>query len=372
MKIAMIGQKGIPAKSGGVERHVEEIAKRLVEMQQSVTVYCRSTYETDSIDDYQGINIRKIKTMDNKNLDAIVYTYRATQDAIKNKFDVIHYHAIGPGSLCFIPKYKGIKTVVTVHGLDWQRGKWGRFGRAYLKFGEYVTGRKANKIITVSENLKGYFMNKYKRDEKDIFFIPNGVNFMEAKNANIIRKFGLEENQYILFLARLVPEKGAHYLIEAYNRINTDKKLVIAGGSSYTDEYVNSLKKLAEINKNIIFTGNVGGDLLTELYSNCFLYVLPSDIEGMPITLLEAMSFGKCCLVSDIPENNGVINSNNIGETFKSGDIGDLTRKLKALICNEELVLSRGECCKGIIENIYNWNKVAESTLEVYRLLAKV
>ena len=371
MKIAMIGQKGIPAKSGGVARHVEEIAKRLAAMQQSVTVYRRSTYEGESIDTYEGINIREIKTIDNKNLDAIVYTYKATLDAIKNKFDIIHYHAIGPASLCFMPKFKGIKTVVTVHGLDWQRGKWGRLGKAYLKLGEHVTGKRADKIITVSENLKYYFLEKYKRKEEDIFFLPNGVNFTEPKSPNIIRDFGLEGNQYILFLARLVPEKGAHYLIEAYNKLHTDKKLVIAGGASYTDSYVEELKKLGQVNKNVIFTGKVSGDLLKELYSNCYFYVLPSDIEGMPLTVLEAMSFGKCCLVSDIPENSAVISSETIGETFKHSDIYDLSRKLNFLLNNEELVSRKGEYSKGIIENNYNWDMIAENTLNVYRLLVK-
>ena len=371
MKIAMIGQKGIPAKSGGVERHVEEIAKRLVRAQNSVTVYRRSTYDTERIDNYDGINLKDIKTIDNKNLDAIVYTYRATMDAIKNKFDIIHYHAIGPASLCFIPKYKGIKTVVTVHGLDWQRGKWGKFGKAYLKFGEYVTGKRSDKIITVSENLKGYFIDKYKRNEEDVFFIPNGVNFTEAKNANKIRNFGLKENEYVLFLARLVPEKGAHYLVQAYNKLHTDKKLVIAGGASYTDGYVDRLKKLSQPNKNIIYTGNISGDLLTELYSNCYIYVLPSDIEGMPLTLLEAMSFGKCCLSSDILENTGIIKDENMGETFKRGDVDDLIRKLNFLLDNKQLVSSKGEYSKKIIEKTYNWDNVAESTLNVYRFLTK-
>ncbi|MDP4142961.1 MAG: glycosyltransferase family 4 protein [Bacillota bacterium] len=365
MKIAMIGQKGIPAKDGGVERHVEEIATRLAQQKHEITVYCRSTYMNNEIDVYKGVNLKNIKTIDNKNLDAIVYTFKSTMDALNKGFDAFHYHAIGPASLCFIPSLKKKKVIVTVHGLDWQRAKWGKFAKLYLKFGEYMTGKYATKIISVSENLREYFIEKYHRKEEDVIFIPNGVNMCNPEQPELIKNYSLEKDNYILFLARLVPEKGVHYLIEAYNQLNTYKKLVIAGGTSFTEDYLEKLMVLANNNPNIIFTGNVDGKLKNELYSNCYIYVLPSDIEGMPLTLLEAMSYKKCCLVSNIPENINVIKDN--GAVFEKSSIEDLKEKIELLLDNEERVREKGlNAYKDISQN-YNWSQIINSMQDLYR-----
>lgn len=367
MKIAMIGQKGIPAEAGGVERHVEEIASRLVKRNHEVTVYCRSTYGEYSGDSYNGVRLKRIDTIENKNLNAIIYTFKATMDALKEGYDIIHYHAIGPGSLCFIPRVKKIKVIVTVHGLDWMRDKWGTFGKAYLKLGERISGKYANKIISVSKNLRKYVIDKYNRSDDDVIYIPNGVSLTEPKEVDEIQKYGLYKDSYILFLARLVPEKGAHYLIEAYKGIITEKKLVIAGGSSFTDGYVNELKCMAGDNKNIIFTGNVSGNLLTELYSNCFFYILPSDVEGMPITLLEAMSYKKCSLVSNIPENEEVVENGKYGVVFKKSNVMDLQSKILFMLDNAEYNRVKGEMAYQNIINRYNWDSIVENIVEVYR-----
>ena len=364
MKVAMIGQKGIPAKDGGVEKHVEEIAERLVKSGHQVTVYYRNTYMDTKSTEYKGIRLKCIKTIKNKNLDAIVYTFKATIDALKEDFDIYHYHALGPASLCFIPKLFGEKVIVTVHGLDWQRGKWGRFGKAYLKFGECITGKFGNKIISVSENLKGYFIKKYNRKENDVIFIPNGVNIYKKELPELIKGYGLEKDNYILYLARIVPEKGCHYLIEAFNNLSTDKKLVIAGGTSFTDDYLKKIKSMVKDNTKVIFTGNVDGLLKEELFSNCYIYLLPSDIEGMPLTLLEAMSYRKCCLVSDIPENKNVIKNNGI--TFAKGNIDDLKEKIEYLLSNEDLVRSMGESAFVDIKDNYNWDYVINKMEKVY------
>lgn len=369
MKVAFIGQKGIPALSGGVERHVEELALGLYSMGVDVTVYCRNTYSNDQCNIYKGIKRKIIKTVDNKNLDAIVYTLRATIDALKGGYDILHYHAIGPASLTFIPEILKRKVVVTVHGLDWKRDKWGGFAKSYLKFGERMTGNGAAKIISVSMDLKEYFTQKYQRAGDDVIFIPNGVHMIKPKKPEIINKYGLTENKYILFLARLVPEKGAHYLIEAYKKLKTHTKLVIAGGPSYTESYAESLKKLAGRDIRIIFTGQVEGDMLIELYSSCYLYVLPSDLEGMPITLLEAMSFGRCPLVSDIPENKYIIHDGKFGFSFTQGSVDDLAHKLDFLLNNPLKVKSIGDASLGYIEREFNWDKIAKSTLDVYKAL---
>lgn len=362
MKIAMIGQKGIPANGGGIEKHVEEMAVRLVEQGHDVTVYCRNTYVEKGLEEYKGVKLKTIKTIDSKSLDAIVYTFKATIHSLIEGYEIYHYHALGPASLSFIPKIFRKKVVVTVHGLDWQREKWGRFAKAYLKFGEFITGHFADKIISVSKNLKEYFIEKYKRSEENVVFISNGVNIQCNIEPNEIKKFGLNRDEYILFLARLVPEKGAHYLIEAYNKLHINKKLVIAGGSSFSDGYVEKLKKQGENNKNIIFTGNVSGGLLSELYCNCFLYVLPSDIEGMPLTLLEALSYGRKVLVSDIKENVQVIENINNSYSFNKSDINDLYNKINLII--SETIKYNPEDIIKIIEEQYSWKNVVSEYIK--------
>lgn len=369
MKIGMIGQKGIATGSGGIEKHVEEISKRLVKNGHDVTVYCRNTYMEENLTEYKGIKLKLIKTIKSKSLDAIIYTFRATVDALRENYDIYHYHAIGPASLCFIPILKNKKVIITVHGLDWQRAKWSKLAKLYLKFGEYITGKYATKIISVSNHLRNYFIKKYNRKEEDVIFIPNGVNIIKSEGVDLIKKYDLEKYNYILFLARLVPEKGVHYLIKAYNQISTDKKLVIAGGASFSDDYVNQLKELAEGNKNIIFTGDVQGKVKVELYSNCYIYVLPSDIEGMPLTLLEAMSYGTCCLVSDIPENAGVIKTNINGFTFTRGNVKDLIHMITLLNNNSVIIKEICEKAKNDINENYNWNNITYSLLETYKML---
>lgn len=367
MKIAMIGQKGIPAVSGGVEKHVEEIAIRLVQQGHEVTVYCRNTYIKKNIKEYKGVKLVTINTIPSKSLDAIVYTFKATMHSIFQGYEVYHYHALGPASLSFIPKIFRKKVVVTIHGLDWQREKWGRFAKAYLKFGEYITGHFADKILSVSKNLTGYFMDKYNRTQEEVIYISNGVNIEPRMDPKEIKKLGLSRDGYILFLARLVPEKGAHYLVEAFNMLSTDKKLVIAGGTSFSDDYIEELNILAKKNKNIIFTGNVEGKLLAELYSNCTLYVLPSDIEGMPLTLLEALSYGKRVLVSDIQENLQVIEGINNCYFFEKSDVNDLYNNMNVILADER-EYDPQDIIK-IIEEQYSWDKVVKEYLKELEVL---
>lgn len=367
MKIAMIGQKGIATGAGGVERHVEEIAIRLAKEGHKVTVYYRSTFLDKDIKVYRGVELKKIKTINIRSLDAIIYTFKATINSLITGYDIYHYHALGPASLSFIPKLFGKKVIVTVHGLDWQRKKWGKFGKCYLKFGEFITGKFAHNVISVSNNLREYFIEKYEnRNEKNTLFIPNGVNREEKLKPNIIKEYGLYEDNYILYLGRLVPEKGIHYLIEAYNKIQCNTKLVIAGGSSFTDNYIKALEFLSKQDKNIIFTGNVSGDLLRELYSNCLFYILPSDIEGMPLSILEALSYGKYCLVSDIKENVGVINSDILGSTFKNSNVDDLREKILDII-TKKLYMGKEKERQKNIEEKYNWDIIVKDTIDVYK-----
>lgn len=383
MKLAMIGQKGIPSRSGGIEIHVEEIARRLVKHGCEVDVYCREGYCLQKGSSYCGINTIFMPYLNSKSLEAITHSFFSVVHAIFNHNDIIHFHALGPSVMAFLPRLLGIKVVCTVHGLDWQRDKWGRLSKAFLKFGEFATARFANRTISVSKTLVEYYRIKY---GKEIEFIGNGINIKDREPANLITKeFGLQENSYLLYLGRLVPEKGVHYLIESYKRLDTGKKLVIAGGSSHSCGYQKSLHQLASGNTNIIFTGFVQGQLLEELLSNACIYILPSDVEGMPISLLEAMSYGTVCLVSDIAENMEVVRD--YGYTFKHGDVDDLAEKIQMLLniapdkdgCgqpplhyNREIILNSTERIIEYINKNFDWDVASLCTYRIYeKLLGK-
>ena len=370
MKIAMIGQKRIPSREGGVEIVVEELATRMASLGHDVTCYNRGgkhvldkKQKIKELKKYKNVKLKKVLTIDKKGLAAMTSSFFGSWRILFSKADVVHYHAEGPCATIPIVKFFSKKRIiVTIHGLDWQRAKWGGFATKYIKFGEKMAVKYANEIIVLSKNVQKYFKNEYNRDT---VFIPNGVTKPEIQNADIItKKYKLEKDSYLLFLRRILPEKGIHYLIEAYKNIKTDKKLVIAGGASDTDQYYSELKEMASENKNIIFTGFVQGKELEELYSNAYVYCLPSDLEGMPLSLLEAMSYKNCCLTSDIKECAEVIEKN--GETFKKANIKDLEKKLQSLCDNQEEVYKyKKESQKYIIKK-YSWDDVVEETLKLY------
>lgn len=368
-KIAMIGHKRIPSREGGVEVVVEELATRLVNCGYVVDAYNRAGYhvsgkdfENTSKKYYQQIRIIVVPTLRNGKLNAIIYSVLATLRALVGRYDVIHYHAEGPCTTLFIPKLFGIRVVATIHGLDWQRAKWGNFAAKVLKFGEKMAAKYADEVIVLSKNVQEYFWNIYGRKTR---YIPNGINrpeIMEIKE--IGEKYGLKKDEYILFLARLVPEKGLHYLIEAYEQLSTDKKLVIAGGSSHSLDYIKKIREMVTQDNRIIMTDFVQGRVLQELYSNAYLFVLPSDVEGMALSLLEAMSYGNCCLVSDIPENVEVVEDKAL--SFEKGNVEDLREKLDNLLQNPEIVIKYKNESAEFICNKYNWDEVVKQTIELY------
>ena len=265
--------------------------------------------------------------------------------------------------MLWLPKLFGKKVVATIHGLDWQRAKWGNFASRVIKFGEKMAAKYADEVIVLSENLRRYFKDTYGRD---VVFISNGIERPEHRKAEqISEKFGLEENGYFLFLARIVPEKGLHYLIEAFREIDTDKKLVIAGGNSHAADYMEKIHRMAAADERIVMTDFVQGQVLEELYSSAYAFILPSDVEGMAISLLEAMSYGNCCLVSDICENTEVVEDKAL--TFRKGNVKDLRAKLEYLLQNPEVVEAYKKQSSDFICGKYNWDDVVEQTLDVYK-----
>lgn len=372
-KISMIGHKRIPSREGGVEIVVEELAVRMVRRGNQVDVYNRSGYHVSGkeFDEkrgriFEGVRLYTVPTLRSSKLNAIVYSFFATVLATARsafrKNHVIHFHAEGPCMMLWMPKLFGIRTIATIHGLDWQRSKWGGFASKMLKLGEKTAAKHADELIVLSKNVQNYFRKEYGRKT---VYIPNGIQKPRLREADkIIQKYGLESEEYILFLARIVPEKGLPYLLEAFRKLNTDKKLVIAGGCSHSLEYMEHIRQLCDADDRVIMTGFVQGELLEELFSNAWVYVLPSDVEGMAISLLEAMSYGRCCVVSDIPENVEVVGDHAV--TFQKSNIQDLYDKLQYLLEHEEMRRNISESSSDYICNKFHWDKVVENTLKLY------
>ena len=358
MKIAMLGLKGIPYPEG-IENFTEQVAWRLTEKGHRVTVYARPYVVDGRSDLYRGIHIRRLPSVNTKHLDALTHTLLATLDAVRSDFDILHFHALGPSVFSFLPRLRGIKTVVQVHGLDWQRGKWGKTAKTFLRCAEYTAAYFPHRTVVISQALKQYFERKYRRR---FDYVPTGVESYADRSPCLIKKWGLEEGNYILFLGRLVPEKGCHYLLKAFETIETSMKLVIAGDSSHSDAYVARLKQIAD--SKVVFTGFARGDLLEELFSNAYAYVLPSELEGLPHSLLQALSFGKCVLASDIPANLEALGD--CGVTFKSGDIEDLRKKILFLLNRPEFALAQKEKSQARVREHYAWNEVVNRLEQIY------
>ena len=322
--------------------------------------------EYDNIDntEYEGIRQKFVPTIEQKGLAAVSSSAFAALYSALGKYDVVHIHAEGPAFFAWLPKLFGKRVVVTIHGIDWQREKWkSGVGSKFIKQGEKNAVKYADEIIVLSKGVQKYFKDTYGRETR---FIPNGVNRPENCQANMItEKFGLTKDSYILFLGRLVPEKGIRYLIEAFKNVKTDKKLVIAGGSSDTDSFMQEIKNLAKDDERIIFTGFVQGQMLDELYSNAYVYTLPSDLEGMPLSLLEAMSYGNCCLVSDIPECAEVVEDKAF--IFKKSDVKDLQGKLQGACDFPNKVSEYKKQAADFICERYNWDDIVKETMKLYR-----
>lgn len=369
MRIAMIGHKRYGSREGGVEVVVTELARRMAALGHEVTCYDRSGSDVmtgDAADGSErtvdGVRVVPVRTIDKKGLAALSSSYFATLAAIKDGPDVVHYHAEGPCVPLPLAKRAGIRTVATIHGLDWQRAKWGKLASTYIKMGEKTAATKADGLVVLSKSAQSYFEGAYGRTAT---FIPNGIEPKRPRPASQIKeRWGLDEGSYLLYLGRLVPEKRPELLIEAFKGLDTEKRLVIAGGGSDTSEYEASLRDAAQGDPRVLFTGFVNGEPLEELYSNCYAYVLPSDVEGMPMSLLEAMAHGRCCVTSDIPECADVLAGN--GVTFGKGSADSLRAALRDLLTDADRADVLGAAAKSHVEKTYNWDSVVERTLAVY------
>lgn len=364
----MIGQKGYPPVHGGIEKHVAELAERLGQDGFDITIYSRPHYSRHQGETgLKGVTVRRLPSIPTKHLDAISHSLLATCDSLPRSFDIVHYHALGPGLLAGLPRWLSRKvSVVTVHGLDWQREKWGLFARSVLRLGEYACVRLPHRTVVVSQALQAYFRERH-GCETD--YIPNGITAPDYREPEMIRERGIS-GRYLLFVGRLVPEKGCHLLLEAYASLPAELRrefaLVVAGDAGFTHGYVRRLKRMAD--QSVHFLGYVHGPILAELYTSAELVVLPSSLEGLSLTLLEGMSYGRCCLVSDIPPNREA--SAGCAPMFPSGKAAVLTDQLARLLNDEKRRVEYGRQGQlHVIEN-YSWEQVAEQTAALYRQLA--
>lgn len=370
LNIAMLGQKHIRYREGGVEVVVAELSTRMVQLGHHVTCYDRGGhhvsgkgYDSEKKSVYHGVVVKQVFTINKKGLAAFSSAFSAAVQASFSNADVVHFHAEGPCVMMWLPKLFGKCCICTIHGIDWQRAKWRGMAKKVIHYGEKVAAREADEIIVLSKSAQDYFWNTYHRKT---VLLPNGIDPAEPVPVREIQKqYGLAKGQYILFLGRIVPEKGIHYLIQAFRQIRTDKKLVIAGGASDTASYFEEVKKQAEGDDRILFTGFVSGRPMQELYSNAYLYVLPSDLEGMPLTILEAMSYGDCCVVSDIPECADVVGD--AGVTFRHGDAKDLQNVLERCFDDPELTRHLGDLARERVKACYDWDEITRRTIGVYR-----
>jgi glycosyltransferase involved in cell wall biosynthesis len=358
-RVAFIGGRGVVGRYSGIESFYEEAGTRLSARGHRVTAYCRSYFTPGMENTHRGLRIVRLPTIRSKHLDTLVHTLLSTVHACCSDYDLVHFHTLGPSLFSCVPRLFGKKTVVTVQGLDWQRKKWSWFARQVLKTGEWASARLPNKTIVVSHTLENYYNSRY---SKQVAYVPNGTEVRQVRQGISLAKYGLQPGHYVLFLGRFSPEKNCDMLVEAFEQIDTNMKLVLAGGSSHTDEYMNNLRR--HESDRIIFLDWLSGNALQEVLTNATLFVLPSDLEGLSLALLDAMGAGICVLASDVPENREVICD--AGFTFRCGDAQDLKQMLAKLLCNDELRHAAGRKARDRIQQEYLWDGVAEQLEQVY------
>lgn len=364
MKIAFIGQKGIPAHTGGVERHVQFLSIYLHALGYDVLVYNRRSYTPVKLKKFDGVTLSYQPFINQKNLANITHTFLSSLDVLRRRPDIIHYHGVGPSLMLWFPKIfcRKAKLVATLHSFDYDNEKWGTFAKLMLKLGEKMMFSLADAIIVLTPATQEYAKQKYGRET---LLIPNGTEIDAIQNEAALKFWGLENKSYIFSASRLIKLKGLQYLIPAFKNLKTDKKLVIAGDGEYEEE----LKKLAGDDKRIIFVGNQSGDALRQLYAHAYVFVQSSEMEGLSLSLLEAMGHQSACLASDIPGNKAALGDT--GFFFHSRDQKDLEVKLNYILENPEEVTKKAQAAYLKACQEYDWRQVAQKTAAAYQELLK-
>lgn len=364
MRIAMIGQRGLPATFGGVERHVQELAVRLAERGHEMVVFCRRNYTDDPKSSYRGVKLLYLPTYQSKHLEAAIHSGLASMFTVGRGFDIVHYHALGPGLWSPIPRWvTRAKVVQTIHGIDHDGAKWGRLARSVLRAGGWLSQRVPDAVIVVGAHLLDHY-----GDRRGLtVHIPNGVSADTDRDDRVLGRLGLHTDEYVLFVGRLIPEKGVDQLIRAFSEMVTTNQLVIVGGSSYTDDYELTIKRLAYDDPRVVLPGFVYGAELAAIYANAAVYAQPSLREGLPLTVLEAASHGLSLVLSDIPAHLEVLPQTRPGgRLYPSGDISALAHALSAALTTAKDEREAARVAGQRMMKRYQWDAVTDQTEELY------
>ncbi len=359
----MIGTRGFPGQRGGAERVLESVCPRLVaDGRVEVSVYCPDWLDHDG-DDYRGVSLARVGGLRTKYADTFSRSLLATLRELRSDTHIVHYHSIGSGTLAFLPRLFRKRVVVTVHALDWQRSKWSGLGKWYLRMAEWASMRFPHQTLAVSQELKDDLERRYGRE---VVYIPNGAEPREERPIDDIAQFGLEQDRFVLFVGRLVPEKGVHLLIDAFRALPEELglKLAIAGPSWYEPDYVETLESMAGDDERVVFLGEADDDRLAELYSNCSVFVLPSDVEGMSLSLLDAMAYGSAIVTSSIPQNANLVAD--AGVVFEAGDADDLHRRLHDVVSDEQRRDALRVSSRARAGGEHDWDKIADRWVDAF------
>jgi glycosyltransferase involved in cell wall biosynthesis len=352
LRIAFIGGRGVISKYSGIEAYYEEVGSRLAARGHDVTVYCR-TYFTPDTREHHQMRVLRLPTWRSKHLETLIHTALSTAHALTQHYDVIHYHALGPVLFSFVPRLLRVKTAVTVQGLDGRRKKWGKLAATVLGLAERLAVRYPNSTMVVSHTLRDYYRQRY---GAEVLYVANGADLRERVATNKLSEWGLTPGGYVLFLGRFSPEKNCLLLIRAFEAADLPAQLVLAGGFRYADAYAHDL--LSHASEKIRFLDYVSGPDLDELLTNAMLFVLPSDMEGLSLALLDAMGAGLCVLASDIPENRELVEG--VSYTFRSGDVEDLAGMLRALIASPSVRAESARKARQRVLASYDWDKITD------------
>lgn len=369
LKIAVIGARGLPATYGGVEKACEELYSRFAKNGYEIILYGRKYYSKNNQKDYRGIKLINLFVPNIKGFETLYHSFISTVHATFSDADIIHFHAQGPTIFSWIPRIFAPKKLVgfTCHGIDWQRDKWSRIARLVIKLGEFASAKFPHFRIGVSQYLVDYYKQKY---DVGLYRIYNGIDLIPSVPIKSINsEFGLYEKDYFIFVGRLVPEKAPDILIKAFKQLKTDKKLAIIGGSAGTDDYLTYLKELSKDDERVIFTSYAYGETLHELFSNAVAYVSASKLEGLPITMLEAMSFSLPVILSDIgPHLEPLSYNNKAGITFSVNNIDACKTALEQFLClSVEEQKNMGQVARNTVIQNFEWDEVYKQTLLVYK-----
>jgi len=357
--IAFIGGRGVGSAYSGIERYYEEVGGRLAARGHRVLAYSRSYFSPKSCD-FQGMEVHRLPTLRSKHLETFVHSLLATLDVCFRHVDIVQFHALGSSPFSWLPRLFGKKAVVSVRGLDWQRAKWGFLARNYLRFCERTSLYCPNATVVVSKVLREHFSKRFGRK---VLYIPNGVGNPESPGASTLAQWGLEPRRYFLYAGRLSPEKGLDILIKAHRPLADACRLVIAGGSSYSEDYIKRLR--AQAGPGVVFTGFQQGPILAELYGNALAFMLPSQMEGLSVALLEAMAYGLPVVASDIPENRELVDECG-GFLFPLGDAAGLEQILQRLVANPAMALGEGRRSRERVIERFSWDRIAIETENFY------